>query len=73
MLCVDAGISGNTCPKNNVLVTLPRGAVSAVVLQQLLDLRARASGRIVQLSGAQQLVRYRNGDAYVNIDRLLGD
>ena len=73
VLCVDAGISGNTCPKNNVLVTLPRGTDSAVVLQQLLDLRARASGRIVQLSGAQQLVRYRNGDAYVNIDRLLGD
>ena len=72
VLCVDAGISGNTCPKNNVLVTLPKGTDSAVVLQQLLDLRARASGRIVQLSGTQ-LVRYRNGDAYVNIDRLLGD
>ncbi|WP_310417825.1 COP23 domain-containing protein [Chamaesiphon sp. OTE_8_metabat_110] len=72
VLCVDEGISGNTCPKNNVLVTLPKGTDSAVVLQQLLDLRARASGRIVQLSGTQ-LVRYRNGDAYVSIDRLLGD
>jgi Circadian oscillating protein COP23 len=72
VLCVDTGVSGNTCPKNNVLVTLPKGTDSALVLQQLLDLRARASGRIVQLSGSQ-LVRYRNGDAYVNIDRLLGD
>ncbi len=70
VLCVDAGISGNTCPKSSVLVTLPKGTDSAQILQQMLDLRARASGRIIQLSGAQ-LVRYRNGDAYVNIDRLL--
>jgi Circadian oscillating protein COP23 len=72
VLCVDSGISGNTCPKNNVLVTLPKGTDSAVVLQQMLDLRARASGRTIQLSG-KQLIRYRNGDAYVNIDRLLGE
>ena len=70
VLCVDAGISGNTCAKSNVLVTLPKGTDSAQMLQQMLDLRARASGRIIQLSG-EQLVRYRNGDAYVNIDRLL--
>ncbi|WP_310481422.1 COP23 domain-containing protein [Chamaesiphon sp. VAR_48_metabat_403] len=70
VLCVDAGISGNTCPKSSVLVTLPKGTDSAHMLQQMLDLRARASGRIIQLSG-EQLVRYRNGDAYVNIDRLL--
>jgi Circadian oscillating protein COP23 len=72
VLCVDSGISGNTCPKTSVLVTLPKGTDSAVVLQQMLDLRARASGRIVQLSGAQ-LVRYHHGDAYVNVDRLLGE
>jgi hypothetical protein len=36
----------------------------------MLDLRARASGRIIQLSG-KQLVQYRNRDAYVNIDLLL--
>jgi Circadian oscillating protein COP23 len=71
VLCVDAGVSGNTCPKASVLVTLHKGTDSARVLQQILDLRARASGQIVQLSG-EQLIRYRNGDAYVNIDRLLG-
>jgi hypothetical protein len=72
VLCVDAGVSGNTCPKNNVLVTLHKGTDSARVLQQMLDLRARASGQIIQLSG-EQLIRYRNGDAYVSIDRLLSD
>jgi Circadian oscillating protein COP23 len=71
VLCVDAGVSGNTCPKSSVLVTLPKGSDSAQVLQQMLDLRARASGRIIQLSG-KQLVQYRNRDAYVNIDLLLG-
>jgi hypothetical protein len=71
VLCVDAGVSGNTCPKTSVLVTLPKGTDSSQTLQQMLDLRARASGRIIQLSGAQ-LVQYRGGDAYVNIDRLLG-
>lgn len=71
VLCVDSGVSGNTCPKSSVLVTLPKGTDSAQVLQQMLDLRARASGRIIQLSG-KQLVQYRNRDAYVNIDLLLG-
>jgi Circadian oscillating protein COP23 len=70
VLCVDSGISGNTCPQQNVLVTLPKGTDSADVLQKMLDLRARASGQIIQLSG-EQLVRYRNSDAYVNVDRLL--
>ncbi|WP_373542162.1 COP23 domain-containing protein [Chamaesiphon sp.] len=70
VLCVDTGVSGNTCPQTSVLVTLPKGTDSALMLEQMLDLRARASGRIIQLSGAQ-LIKYRNGDAYVNIDRLL--
>jgi Circadian oscillating protein COP23 len=72
VLCVDAGVSGNTCPIASVLVTLAKGTDSSQVLQQMLDLRARASGKIIQLSG-EQLIRYRNGDAYVNIDRLLGE
>jgi hypothetical protein len=72
VLCVDSGVSGNTCPISSVLVTLTRGTDSGQMLQQMLDLRARASGRIIQLSG-EQLVRYRNGDAYVSIDRLLGE
>jgi Circadian oscillating protein COP23 len=72
VLCVDAGVSGNTCPKTSVLVTLPKGTDSGQMLQQMLDLRARASGRIIQLSG-EQLVRYHNGDAYVSVDRLLGE
>jgi Circadian oscillating protein COP23 len=72
VLCVDRGVSGNTCPKTSVLVTLPRGADSGRMLEQMLDLRARAAGRIIQLSG-EQLVRYRNGDAYVSVNRLLGE
>ena len=72
VLCVDTGVSGNTCPMTSVLVTLPKGSDSSHILQQMLDLRARAAGQIIQLSGAQ-LVSYRNGDAYVNIDRLLGE
>jgi hypothetical protein len=72
VLCIDAGVSGNTCPMTSVLVTLPKGTDSSKVLQQMLDLRARASGQIIQLSG-EQLVRYENGDAYVNINRLLGE
>jgi Circadian oscillating protein COP23 len=71
VLCVDTGVSGNTCPMTSVLVTLPKGSDSSHILQQMLDLRARAAGKIIQLSGTQ-LVSYRNGDAYVNIDRLLG-
>jgi hypothetical protein len=42
------------------------------MLEQMLDLRARAAGHIIQLSG-EQLVRYRNGDAYVSVNRLLGE
>jgi hypothetical protein len=72
VLCVDTGVSGNTCPMTSVLVTLPKGSDSSHILQQMLDLRARAAGKIIQLSGTQ-LVTYRNGDAYVNIDRLLGE
>jgi Circadian oscillating protein COP23 len=72
VLCVDTGVSGNTCPMTSVLVTLPKGSDSSHTLQQMLDLRARAAGQIIQLSG-KQLVHYRNGDAYVNIDRLLGE
>jgi Circadian oscillating protein COP23 len=72
VLCVDTGVSGNTCPMNNVLVTLPKGTDSSQMLQQMLDLRAQAAGKTIQLSG-EQLVRYQNGDAYVNIDRLLGE
>jgi Circadian oscillating protein COP23 len=51
VLCVDAGVSGNTCPMNSVLVTLPKGTNSSTILRQMLDLRARASGQIIQLSG----------------------
>lgn len=72
VLCVDTGVSGNTCPINNVLVTLPKGTDSSQMLQQMLDLRAQAAGKIIQLSG-KQLVRYQNGDVYVSIDRLLGE
>ena len=71
VLCVDTGVSGNTCPMTSVLVTLPKGSDSSHILQQMLDLRARAAGKVIQLSGTQ-LVNYRNGDAYVNIDRLFG-
>ena len=70
VLCVDSGVSGNTCPNTSVLVTLPKGTDSSQILQEMLDLRARAAGNIINLSG-EQLVRYQNGDAYVNIDRLL--
>jgi Circadian oscillating protein COP23 len=72
VLCVDSGVTGNTCPNQSVLVTLPKGTDATQVLQQLLDLRARASGRIINLSGTQ-LVRYSNGDAYVSVDELLGN
>ncbi len=72
VLCVDTGVSGNTCPMTSVLVTLPKGSDASHILQQMLDLRARAAGKIIQLSG-KQLVSYRNGDAYVNIERLLGE
>ncbi len=72
VLCADRGVSGNTCPTASVLVTLPKGTDSSQILQQMLDLRARASGRILNLGG-EQLVRYHHGDVYVSIDRLLGD
>jgi Circadian oscillating protein COP23 len=72
VLCADSGITGNTCPNQSVLVTLPKGTDSAQILQQLLDLRARASGQIINLSGSQ-LVRYSNGDAYVSVDGLLAE
>ena len=72
VLCVDTGVSGNTCPMTSVLVTLPKGSDASHILQQMLDLRARAAGKVIQLSGSQ-LVSYRNGDAYVNIDRLLSE
>ncbi len=72
VICADTGVSGNTCPNQSVLVTLPKGTDSGQTLQQLLDLRARASGQIINLSGSQ-LIQYRNGDAYVSVNRLLGE
>ena len=51
-------------------MTLPKGTDSSQILQEMLDLRARASGNIINLGG-KQLVSYRNGDAYVSVDRLL--
>jgi hypothetical protein len=71
VICVDSGVSGNTCATTKVLVTLPKGTDSSQILQQMLDLRARASGNVINLGG-EQLVRYRNGDAYVSVERLLG-
>jgi Circadian oscillating protein COP23 len=50
VLCVDAGVSGNTCPLDRVLVTLPKGSDASHILSQMLDLRARATGKIIQLS-----------------------
>lgn len=70
VLCVDREVSGNSCPHSAVLVTLPRGADGGLVLQQMLDLRARASGKPINLSG-KQLVTYRQGDAYVDLNFLL--
>jgi Circadian oscillating protein COP23 len=50
VLCVEAGVSGNTCPLDRVLVTLPKGSDASHILSQMLDLQARATGKIIQLS-----------------------
>jgi hypothetical protein len=72
VLCVDRETAMADCPADSLLLTLKRNADSALVLQQMLDLRARASGVAIDLSGENQLIIYRHGHAFVNLDRLVG-
>jgi Circadian oscillating protein COP23 len=72
VLCVDREVSGNSCPPSAILLTLSRGTDGGLVLQKMLDLRARASGKPINLSG-KQLVTYRNGDAYVNLELIINN
>jgi hypothetical protein len=69
VLCV-ANSKGGNCASNAVLVTLRRGSDPQIVLERLLDLRARAAGRTLRLSGSQA-VFYEQGEAYVDIEKLL--
>lgn len=62
--------SGDYCTNNNVLLTLPPGSDRHEALQTLLDIRALASGRPLELSGSK-LATYVNGESYVNIEELL--
>jgi hypothetical protein len=69
VLCI-ASYKGGACPRNQVLVTLRPGTDPEPVLVQLLDLRNRAAGREVPLSGSNPL-SYVDGETYVDVDRLL--
>jgi hypothetical protein len=69
VLCV-ADFQGGNCDSKAVLVTLKRGRDPQLVLQRLLDLRARAAGRVIQLSGSQ-VIFYHDGEAYVDIEKLI--
>jgi hypothetical protein len=69
VLCL-ASSSGGACAPKAVIVTLQTGSNPQVVLDRLLDLRARAAGKALDLGGSQ-LIFYQDGDAYLNIEQLL--
>ncbi len=69
VLCA-VSYSGDSCNKNNLLLTLPPGTDRHQALQKLLDLRALAAGRTIQLSGGK-LATYDNGESYVNLEEFL--
>jgi hypothetical protein len=71
-ICVDRTTNSPNCAKGSILVTLKPGTDAGQVLQQMLDLRARAAGRSIDLGG-QQTIFYRHGHAYLNLDLWLGN
>jgi hypothetical protein len=69
VICV-ANVRGGACPQNQVLVTLNRGSNPSLVLSQLLDVRSRSAGRVVYLSGEDNIF-YEDGEAYIDVEQLL--
>jgi len=61
---------GNPCNEDNLLVTLPPRMNRYQAAQQLLDMRAMAAGRTLELNG-EQVARTVNGEIYYNIDQWL--
>ncbi|HEY9692181.1 MAG TPA: COP23 domain-containing protein [Oculatellaceae cyanobacterium] len=69
VLCF-ADYKGGPCAINSVLVTLAPGTNPERVLGRLFDLRARAAGRVINLSG-DHIISYQDGEAYLDIQQLL--
>ncbi len=69
VLCA-ASSRGGGCPKTSVLLTIPPDKDPQLVLRELLNLRALAAGRPLQLSGSE-VVSYDEGEAYVDMDEFL--
>jgi hypothetical protein len=69
VLCF-AEYKGGSCAINSVLVTLEPGTNPDRILGRLFDMRARAAGRVIDLSG-NQIISYQDGEAYLNIQQLL--
>ncbi len=69
VLCL-ANNQGGDCDSDAVLVTLQQGIDPQLVLERLLNLRARAAGRAIDLSG-NQTIFYHDGEAYVNVEKFL--
>ena len=71
VLCL-ASYPGGECNNNAVILTLQTGSDSQLVLERLLNLRARAAGRAIELSSSSRsLIFYYEGEAYVNLQQLL--
>jgi hypothetical protein len=62
--------SGDSCNNDNLLLTPPPGTDRQEALNKLLDLRALAAGRTIDMSGGK-LATYVNGESYVNLEELL--
>ncbi|HEY9875176.1 MAG TPA: COP23 domain-containing protein [Candidatus Obscuribacterales bacterium] len=69
VLCI-ANSQGGDCETNGLIVTLRPGTDPQLVMERLLNLRARAAGKPIELSGSQ-LVFYADGEVYVDIEQLL--
>ncbi len=71
VLCI-ASYQGGECKDNAVILTLQTGSDSQLVLERLLNLRARAAGKPIELSSrSRSLIFYYEGEAYVNLKQLL--
>ncbi|MEM9089294.1 MAG: COP23 domain-containing protein [Cyanobacteria bacterium P01_F01_bin.53] len=65
VICV-ARQTGEECDESDILITLPPDVDRFEALGILLDLRRRAAGRPLYLTN--QLIMYRNQEAYINIE-----
>jgi hypothetical protein len=72
VLCIAATLGG-PCLPNGVLVTLKPGTDPQRTMQRLRNSQSRADGRPVELSGGNDGIVYKDGEAYLDMRQFLPD